>query len=506
MKGKILATMIAASICVEVILILMISIGAANGIEEATIKVTEIPIGKNYTETYEVWLSSDFPSSGSYKFLADIKSDKAKKSSNYPNPFNTPASLVKSVKKLTPYTSDEWDESPSFSPDMTKIVFESCTTMGRVDPVFDDNVWIMDIDGKKKTRLSKSKFFDGSPAFSSDGTKIIFSSAPKKLSAEVEKNIWTMNIDGSDQKQITVEEIQECPLWSPNGTMKVFEKWIEGKSWHESGERRTETGYEWWESSGYISPTDLTKTIAYTRNACTHPSWSPDGNKILFENFYAIWMMNSDGGNLTLLSPEGTVDSYPSWSPDGSKVVFISSKSKNNDTWITDIWRMNSDGSNRKQLTDDDVIEWEPSYSPDGKKIVFISLQSGIPSIWIMDSNGTNKQQLTSGYPAEQPKWSSDGSNIVFASDGDIWMMSLNVTPIVTPSAELTPLVPPTPTPITPTPTTSAPTLTPTSSPVLIPSPTATEIPAPEESVPGFEVIFAIVGLLVVAYLLRRRK
>ena len=39
-----------------------------------------------------------------------------------------------------------------------------------------------------------------------------------------------------------------------------------------------------------------------------------------------------------------------------------------------------------------------------------------------------------------------------------------------------------------------------TPTPILSPSPT------PEEGVPGFEVVFAIAGLLAVAYLLRRRK
>ena len=43
---------------------------------------------------------------------------------------------------------------------------------------------------------------------------------------------------------------------------------------------------------------------------------------------------------------------------------------------------------------------------------------------------------------------------------------------------------------------------TPTVTPTCTPSPT----PTPEEGVPGFEAVFAIVGLLAVGYLLRRRK
>ena len=57
----------------------------------------------------------------------------------------------------------------------------------------------------------------------------------------------------------------------------------------------------------------------------------------------------------------------------------------------------------------------------------------------------------------------------------------------------------------TPSPTVTPVPISPTPMPTPSPTTTATEIPTPEESVPGFGVIFAIVGLLTVAYLLRRR-
>jgi PGF-CTERM protein len=58
----------------------------------------------------------------------------------------------------------------------------------------------------------------------------------------------------------------------------------------------------------------------------------------------------------------------------------------------------------------------------------------------------------------------------------------------------------------TPSPTVTSVHISPT--PMSTPTPTATakKIPTPEEGVPGFEAIFAIVGLLTVASLLRRRK
>jgi len=79
-----------------------------------------------------------------------------------------------------------------------------------------------------------------------------------------------------------------------------------------------------------------------------------------------------------------------------------------------------------------------------------------------------------------------------------------NVTPTPTPTATATPTPTPTPTPkptATPTP---KPTATPTPTPTATPTPTPT--PTPKKKTPGFEAVFAIAGLIAVAYLLRRRE
>jgi len=49
------------------------------------------------------------------------------------------------------------------------------------------------------------------------------------------------------------------------------------------------------------------------------------------------------------------------------------------------------------------------------------------------------------------------------------------------------------------------PVVMPTPTPSPSPTPTIAPTPTPEEGVPGFEVVFAIAGLLAVAYLFRRR-
>ena len=83
------------------------------------------------------------------------------------------------------------------------------------------------------------------------------------------------------------------------------------------------------------------------------------------------------------------------------------------------------------------------------------------------------------------------------------------LTPTPTPTPEETPTPTPTPT-ATPTPT---PTKTPTPTPTPVETPTKEETPTPaptkteeKKEGPGFEAVFAVAGLLAVAYLLRRRQ
>jgi len=87
-------------------------------------------------------------------------------------------------------------------------------------------------------------------------------------------------------------------------------------------------------------------------------------------------------------------------------------------------------------------------------------------------------------------------------SDVHTWIWSVTLTPAatVTPSPTLAPGVTPTPTP------TLAPGGTPTPEPAEKAKPTPTPKPTPKPAVPGFEVIFAIVGMVAITYLLLRRR
>ena len=140
------------------------------------------------------------------------------------------------------------------------------------------------------------------------------------------------------------------------------------------------------------------------------PSFSPNGDKIVFVRDAEIYTINTDGGNITRLTTNSANDSSPSFSPDGNKIIFVSGG---------EIYTMNAaDGSNVVRLTNDTLPADSPKFSPDGRKIVFVRTPVGQQgsSLFTMNADGSNQVQITTPGSAtdQSPSFSPDGSRIMF--------------------------------------------------------------------------------------------
>jgi Tol biopolymer transport system component len=99
------------------------------------------------------------------------------------------------------------------------------------------------------------------------------------------------------------------------------------------------------------------------------------------------------------------------------------------------IWVMNPDGTNPTQLTSGTGSDdQEPRWSADGTRIVFTreGPSIGNTTIWVMNADGSGQTQLTTTNGDENPAWSPDGTKIVFArgpSEGEnLWIMNADGT------------------------------------------------------------------------------
>lgn len=84
------------------------------------------------------------------------------------------------------------------------------------------------------------------------------------------------------------------------------------------------------------------------------------------------------------------------------------------------IYTINPDGSARTQLTLSGV-SWTPRWSPDGSQILFSSnMHGGAPEIYVMKADGSNQQRLTTT-GGGMPNWSPDGAHIVYVAGNEIY-------------------------------------------------------------------------------------
>ncbi|MBO6536698.1 MAG: PD40 domain-containing protein [Balneolaceae bacterium] len=186
------------------------------------------------------------------------------------------------IANLTP-NSPGYDAEATLSPDGTKIVFTSMRTG-------DLELFIMDTDGSNVVQITDELGYDGGAFFSPDGQKLVFRSSRPKTDEEIEKytslleqglveptdmEIYTVNIDGTDLKQITdLGNANWAPYFHPSGEKIVF-----------SSNHASERGFP-----------------------------------------FNIYMINADGTNLQQISFDDTFDSFPMFSYDGTKIVFASNR------------------------------------------------------------------------------------------------------------------------------------------------------------------------------------
>lgn len=226
---------------------------------------------------------------------------------------------------------------------------------------------------------------------SPDGSKLLFWDH-----AEPQWNIWVMDADGRNQKNLTRTREGGCrfPNWSPDGKRVAFRK--DGQGLYVMNADGT--------AQQRLSPNDSRDDM---------PAWSPDGRELVFAdaNDDNIRRIGADGQGEKLIIKRGT---DPIWTPNGKQVLFIGFRRKSAYLCLAD-----RDGNNETLLTKSSEYVYSFLLSSDGQWIAYTAKGEGEKArLCLMDLKGEKSRCLMDSVTRERREhsWSPDGKWIAFVA------------------------------------------------------------------------------------------
>jgi len=272
-------------------------------------------------------------------------------------------------------------EGACFDPDINRdgslMVFASTQHRKTSD------IYIKSTAGKTITEITSDPADDLMPTFAPDGRRIAFSS-----NRDGNWNIYITSTDGSPAMQLTSDAANELhPTWSPSGQKIAYCK---------LGSQSAR-----WE----IWIVDLNTRVHQFLEYGLFPQWNPDParNKLVFQRardrgsrLFGIWTLDYIDGEAMypteIVSAANAAAMHPSWSPDGSRIVFVTvinpDDTKSNAPEQSDVWLVGLDGTNKTNLTNGRFRNLFPVWSSTGT-VFFLSDRSGTENIWAVATNRT---------------------------------------------------------------------------------------------------------------------
>jgi TolB protein len=252
-------------------------------------------------------------------------------------------------------------------------------------------VWAMDWDGSNQRQITRLNSISIEPAVSPDGTKVAFTSY-----ARINPGIFVYSIEtgralGFYNQQAS---LNAGANFTPDGKHIVYSSTAAGG-----------------DAQIYIANLDGSdfKRISFRRAICVEPKVNPKtGSELLFvsgPDHQQIYRMDMSGSGVEMVSPGGGEASNPAWHPDGQHIAFAWTRGYA--TGKFNIFVMDVTSRKYDQLTHDEGRNENPTWAPDGMHIAFQSNRRGHNNyqIYSMLADGTDVKQLTTSGRNTSPVW-----------------------------------------------------------------------------------------------------
>ena len=196
------------------------------------------------------------------------------------------------------------------------------------------DIFIARPDGSRIQQLTKAPGYDAEGTISTNGKKIVFTSM-----RDGDLDIYTMDANGRNVRRVTDElGYDGGPFFSPDGRQIVYRahhpQTEKDKSDYQSLLKdnliRPSTLELW------VMNADGSNKRQITRNGKANfaPYFFPDGKRIIFSSNlddpkgrnFDLYKINIDGLGLERITFNDTFDGFPMFSPDGKQIVFASNR------------------------------------------------------------------------------------------------------------------------------------------------------------------------------------
>ena len=216
--------------------------------------------------------------------------------------------------------------------------------------------------GEMRGLLTDDKWQETDPAWSPEGSRIIFCRHRMEGEQRIDGGLWLLNLSNSAVKRLSAPagdgRLTVSPQWSPDGKYIAFGQAIP------AGERLSRL---------YVLslPEDSRMIIEHVFEW----RWSVDSTYLLCtrqapdEQRTRLWVVLRDGSSPTWLSPMGVADRHGRFSPDGTAIAFLSRPQGSGGRDY--LWQMNADGTRRRQPEGQPLANWV-AWSADSQAIVFV--------------------------------------------------------------------------------------------------------------------------------------
>ena len=265
----------------------------------------------------------------------------------------------------------------------------------------------------------------GSPALSPDGSRVAFA-----YGGAPHPGIYVALIDGDKPLQLTGNDHDDYPTWSPDGRQIAFARF------QSDDQKSLYVVPAFGGSERRVYTASFPKWSAPSKNEepryCNKMDWSPDGNSLIFTES----VDKGTKARLTLLSLSDLTarpltspgnqqsDCSPVFSPDGATVAFARSLLSG---FRSDVFVMQVAGGQPLRLTTGNS-GGPPAWTQDGSEIVFASPAKGIWSLWRMSASGGMPQRVGGPGDAFEPSISRRGNQLAYQlwkQSSTIWRLDL---------------------------------------------------------------------------------